>query len=289
MQDISNNSSQLYRITYEAYSKFANGINRCSNLEEIANVCKTNLKYLINFRILRMCIIREKDNFIAEQFAGTISYDFESEADLFTYEQDLIETGIPLLTGNIPDKLLKGKIDRSELFDPVLWGWAFEKTDSKVVVSLLADQEMTFSVGDIDILKLVVDCIQSKFNEIYLKKQLAIQNKNLSEAYETIKLKNDEIETIVKNQQQTINLRTQSIAEKNEKLLHISALNAHNIREPLSRIQGIVQLVELVDDETFKNELIPKLESTVEEMDEVLQEVVEMASKELVALKAEEI
>ena len=289
MQDISSNTSQLYRITYEAYSKFANGINRCSNLEEIANVCRTNLKYLINFRILRMCIIREKDNFIVEQFSGNIWYDFESETEIFPYERDLKETGIPLLSGSIPEKLLKNKIERSDLFDPVLWGWAFDKTDSKVIVSLLADQHMTFSVGDIDILKLVVDCIQSKFNEIYLKKQLAIQNKNLTEAYETIKLKNEQIETIVKNQQQTINKRTESIAEKNKKLLHISALNAHNVREPLSRIQGIVQLAELVGTETFKSEMMPKLESTVNELDEVLHEVVEMATKEIVALKAEEL
>ena len=122
-----------------------------------------------------------------------------------------------------------------------------------------------------------------------VRKQLAIQNKNLTEAYETIKLKNELIETIVKNQQQTITKRTESIAEKNKKLLHISALNAHNVREPLSRIQGIVQLAELVDTETFKSEMMPKLESTVNELDEVLHEVVEMASKEIVALKAEEL
>ena len=35
--------------------------------------------------------------------------------------------------------------------------------------------------------------------------------------------------------------------------------------------------------------MMPKLESTVNELDEVLHEVVEMASKEIVALKAEEL
>lgn len=286
MSDIFQNTSQLYRITYEAYSKFANDVNRCVDLEEIAEVCKTHLKYLLNFRIIRMTIYQGDKFFFFEQFGTKIWFDMREESQLLPYEKELLEQGIPLITNEVPDKLIRNKVDLDSLYDPVLWGWCFNKNDRKVIVSLLADQEKTFSIGDVEILKLIVDCIQAKFNEIYLKRQLAIQNKNLSEAYETIKSKNLEIETIVENQKQTIKDRTSEIVEKNKKLLHVLALNSHSIREPLSRIQGIIQLFEFMDDKECRSELIPKLEITVEEMDEILKEVVDMASKDLMELKA---
>ncbi|MCB7480785.1 histidine kinase [Christiangramia sediminis] len=289
MSDIFQNTSQLYRITYEAYSKFANDINRCADLEEVAEVCKTHLKYLLNFRIIRMTIYQGDKLFFFEQFGTKIWFDLREESQLFPYEKELLEKGIPLITNEIPDELIRNKVSLDSLYDPVLWGWCFNKHERKVLVSLLADQKKTFSIGDVEILKLIVDCIQAKFSEIYLKRQLAIQNRNLSEAYDTIKSKNLEIENIVENQKQTIKERTHEIVEKNKKLLHILALNSHSIREPLSRIQGIIQLFEFMDDKECRAELIPKLETTVEEMDEILKEVVDMASKELMELKAKDL
>jgi signal transduction histidine kinase len=288
MSNLAQNSPQLYRITYEAYSKFANDVNRCSSLEEIAEVCKTHLKYLINFRLIRMTIFQNKKFYFFEQYGNKVWVDLKGETDTFSFENSLLESGVPLLTNQIPDKLLRKKVELDKLYDPVLWGWCFDKNDRKIIVSLVADQEKTFSVGDIEILKLMVDSVQSKFSEIFLKKQLAKQNRDLLEAYDTIKLQNDEIQRIVENQKQIIDERTAEIVQKNKKLLHVLALNAHSIREPLSRIQGITQLFEMVDEETRREDLIPKLESTVEEMDDVLKEVVDMASKELTNLKSAE-
>lgn len=286
MSNITQNASQLYRITYEAYSKFANDINRCVNLEEVSEVCRTHLKYLINFRFIRMTIHQGDRFYFFELFGNEVWVDLKEDSPLFPFEKELLEKGIPLITNEIPDKLIRNKVDITSLLDPVLWGWCFDKNERKVLVSLLADQEKSFSVGDVEILKLMVDCVQAKFSEIYLKRQLSIQNKNLSEAYDTIKKKNKEIENIVENQKQIIQERTNEIVQKNKKLLHILALNSHNIREPLSRIQGIIQLFEFMDDTACREDLIPKLETTVEEMDDILKEVVEMASKELIQLKA---
>ncbi|CAL67180.1 hypothetical protein [Christiangramia forsetii] len=289
MSNITHNTSQLYRITYEAYSKFANDVNRCANLDEVAEVCRTHLKYLINFRIIRMTIFQNNKYFFFELHGNKVWFDLKEKSEIYDYERELLAREIPIMTSKIPDKLVRNKVDIEALTDPVLWGWCFNKYERKVLVSLLADQEKAFSVGDVEILKLMVDCIQAKFSEIYLKRQISIQNRNLSEAYDTIKSKNLEIERIVENQKQTIKERTSEIALKNEKLLHISVLNAHNIREPLSRIQGIAELFEFFDDHGCRTELIPKLIGSVEEMDEVLKEVVEMASKELTELKAKDL
>ncbi len=284
--NIASNTAQLYRVTYEAYSKFANDINRCGNLMEVGDICKRHLKYLLNFRLIRMTIEQGDKHLFFELYNNQLNYEIGDQAEMHEYESDLSYKGIPICTDMVPAKLVRDKIDLNRHSNPMLWGWCFDKYDNKVIVSLLADDEKIFSAGDIEILKLVVDCIQAKFNEIYLKKELAIRNQNLSEAYETIKAKNAEIHDIIENQQQIIEERTSEIITKNEKLLHISVLNAHNVREPLTRIQGIVQLFEHFDDDSCRSELIPKLEESVTEMDNVLKEVVEMATKELGELKA---
>ncbi|MEO2064383.1 MAG: histidine kinase [Christiangramia sp.] len=286
---ITRNAAQLYRITYEAYSKFANDINRCANLSEVGDVCQRHLKYLLNFRLIRMTIEQDDKYLVFELFNNNLDYGIRNGSEVLPYEKELCAKGIPIYTEDIPEKLVRKRIDLNVLSQPVLWGWSFDKYERKVLVSILSDQEMNFSAGDIEILKLVVDCIQAKFNEIYLKRQIAIRNQNLQEAYETIKSKNAEIEHIVENQQRIIEERTSEIAQKNEKLLHVSVLNAHNVREPLSRIQGIIQLFEYFDDDACRTELVPKLEQSVTEMDNVLKEVVEMASNELIELKASRI
>lgn len=259
---------------------------------EMGDICKIHLKYLINFRLLRMVIDHGHNKMIFSLNGSEIDYNLKAGSSskyLLNHEKELIAKGIPFYSNDIPPSLMKEILQPENLSNPVLWGWSFDKYERKVIVSLLSDDQKNFSSGDIEILKLVVDCLQAKFQEIYLKRQLAIRNENLSEAYETIKKKNEEIRNIVKNQKATIEERTHEIAEKNEKLLQISVLNAHNVREPLSRIQGIVQLFELFDDESCRKELIPKLEESAAEMDKVLREVIEMASNELAELKASKI
>jgi len=149
------------------------------------------------------------------------------------------------------------------------------------------DENKPFDIGGIEIemLTLISDNFQEKFQEIYLKQELDHNNQLLFQ----VKNQNAKINKIVENQKQVIEERTKEVVEKNEKLLHISALNAHNVREPLSRIQGIVQLFEVFDDATCRKELVPKLIQSSEEMDQVLQEVIQMATTELTQLKAKEL
>ena len=154
-----------------------------------------------------------------------------------------------------------------------------------MIVSLVADEERVFNSRDIEILKLAADCFDAKFKELNLKREIAKKNRILQGALTTIQNKNEEIYKINRNQKETIKKRTEEIVKKNEKLLKISVLNAHNIKEPLSRIQGIIELFDLMDDESCRQELLPRLKSSVNEMDEIVREVIDMASRELIELK----
>ncbi|MDN3594769.1 histidine kinase [Zunongwangia endophytica] len=287
MASIQNNPSQLYRITYEAYSKFANAINRCSNLNEVGTVAEKHLKYILNFHLLKITI-EQQNKFIEYSLSkNEIVVKNKELDDLNSLDKKLLDTGIPVRTSNIPDDLVDHRLNTGTLENPLLWAWLFDKGDHRMLISLIADDNRSFATRDIEILKLAADCFDAKFKEISLKKELAKKNNILEDALNTIKVQNNEINEINRNQKEIIRKRTNEITLKNKKLLKISVLNAHNVKEPLSRIQGIIELFDIMDDESCRNELLPMLKVSAEEMDEVVKKVIDMASKELIHLNAD--
>jgi hypothetical protein len=288
MESLQNRNSRIYRITYETFSKFSNNLNSCKNLEEVSQVAVRFLKYLLNFHVFRISLNQDRSFLVYSQNNTQGSFELIPEEHLLPHELKILKDGIPVKSQNIPPVLTK-ELANINLTNPHLWCWNFRKMELHFTVSLVADENKPFGVGDIEMLKLISDSFQAKFQEIYLKEQLDHKNKSLLQALDVIKNQNAKINKIVENQKQVIEERTKEVVEKNEKLLHISALNAHNVREPLSRIQGIVQLFEVFDDATCRKELVPKLIQSSEEMDQVLQEVIQMATTELTQLKAKEL
>jgi PAS domain S-box-containing protein len=67
-----------------------------------------------------------------------------------------------------------------------------------------------------------------------------------------------------------------AIEEQNARLLEISWIQSHKIRSPLSKILGLVSLMELEDaDLSTIKELIPNLKASSEELDMVLKEILQ--------------
>jgi len=288
MESLQDRTSRVYRITYETFSKFSNNLNRCKSLEEVSQVSVRFLKYLLNFHLFRISINQAGSYLVYCQCNSRGEFELISKENLLSHELQILENNIPIKTEEIPSQLSE-KIDSTALESPSLWCWSFKKMDVDFTVSLISDKNKAFDVGDFEMLKLISDSFQAKFQEIYLKEELYHKNQSLLQALDVIKNQNKKINQIVENQKQTIAERTKEVVEKNEKLLRISALNAHNVREPLSRIQGIVQLYDVFDDATCREELLPKLKQSSEEMDQVLQEVIKMATTELNQLKANEL
>ena len=288
MESLQDRNSRVYRITYETFSKFSNNLNRCKSLEEVSKVSERFLKYLLYFHLFRISVNQAGSYLVYWQCNSKGEFELVPKENLLPYEIKILEDNIPIRTEKIPIELSK-KISETFLESPFLWSWTFKKMDIDFTVSLVADENKAFDTGDIEMLKLISDSFQAKFQEIYLKEELDSKNKSLLQALDIIKNQNRKINQIVENQKQTIADRTKEVVEKNEKLLRISALNAHNVREPLSRIQGIVQLYDVFDDATCREELLPKLKQSSEEMDQVLQEVIKMATTELNQLKANEL
>ena len=71
------------------------------------------------------------------------------------------------------------------------------------------------------------------------------------------------------------NDRTQTIAEQNKKFVHHAFINAHKVRSPLARIQGLVNLLSYESHRLTENgqEIQRMLQASTDELDDILREV----------------
>lgn len=275
-----NTEHQVLRITYEAFSKFSNSLIRCRTFDEIATCFKINLKYLFNCYFFRVSFSRNNQFIHLMVTASKTNIMVQSEADYFYVENELLKKRIPVYWSeptlfNLPENL---SLPDSE--EPKLWGWLFNNnTDRHMTVSVLSGKSRNFTPKDVVILKMVTEALETKLLEICLFQEL-------EEAFNIIKDKNKIINSIIEQQKDVINLRTQEIADKNEKLLEISVLNAHQVREPLSRILGLISIFDYYETEQLKGEIIPMLKESSNDLDQALQEVINKATVNILTLKA---
>ncbi|WP_231563337.1 histidine kinase [Salegentibacter sp. Hel_I_6] len=207
MESLQDRTSRVYRITYETFSKFSNKLNRCTSLPEVAQVSVRFLKYLLNFHLFRISVNQAGSYLVYCQCNARGEFDVIPKENLLPHELQILEDKIPVRSEKIPNQLSKN-ITETNLISPALWCWTFTKMDVDFTVSLIADENKAFDVGDIEMLKLISDSFQAKFQEIYLKEELDSKNKSLLQALDIIKNQNKKINQIVENQKQTIANRT---------------------------------------------------------------------------------
>lgn len=264
---------QIYRITYEAFSKFSNSLIRSRSFEEVKASLKINLKYLFNFYVFRISYHWE-DYFIHITITSTeATVEVLSEEAYLPHEQILLDQKRPQHWIHPELPMLPAGFVIPDEENAELWGWLFENDDRQIVVSLLSGKSKDFSRRNVTFVRLVAESLESKLLELCL--------------FQVLDKKNAVISTINQQQQEIITQRTQEIAAKNQRLLEISILNAHQVREPLSRILGLVQVTEYCKSlEDLQTKILPRLKKSSQDLDLTLREVIDKAGEELVNLKA---
>ncbi|WP_018611205.1 hypothetical protein [Segetibacter koreensis] len=267
-----NGSDQIFRITYEAFSKFSNNLNRCRTFEEIAECFTVNLKYLLNYHIFRATYCRNDINVHLVSITGKTTVTIDKQPGYLEYEKELLNEMVPKRWSDLSSFQLPGYFYSITDEQPELWGWNFANEDRKILISVLSGARKRFNQKDITFLKLVSDNLETKLLELCLIKELDE--------------KNNIITAINRDQQKVIEERTREIAIKNKTLLEISVLNAHNVREPLSRILGLVNMLDDEETDELIKEVIPLLKTSANDLDLALQDVINHATKDLSKLKA---
>lgn len=271
--------SAKYRIAYEAFSKFSSKLGKTKTFDDLAKVVRKHVKYFFDYRIFRISMIRNGKPTIFT-FHGN---DFKIEKfkkNIMAYEWDLLKSQQPFLKDEFEHKF-EDIIAFDKLKSPKLWGWYQGYEDIDVTISLLTDDVKKFSRADMEILHLLIESFVIKYQQIYLQFELADKNKRLQRAVKEIENKNQRIEEIIEDQLKIIEQRTKEIKRKNEKLMEFSTLNAHNLREPLTRIMGLMNLAETIDEIEFKTEILERMKISVKDMDQTLREIIIKTEKEM--------
>lgn len=113
--------------------------------------------------------------------------------------------------------------------------------------------------------------VQTKNNEI------AAQNEELHTQAEMLIEKNEMLEAIRENLEDKVKERTQDLTQLNEDLLaqntkleQFAFITAHNIRGPIARIQGLLQILP----EDIANDVVDYLKYSIDELDQVIRDLV---------------
>jgi len=214
---------------------------------------------------------RNKTYVHLESSVGHTSIKVDKIAHYLPHEELLADKRNPQKWTGITSLQLSDSFLAIEDEDLELWGWNFVNDDRQVIVSVLSGSRKRFSQKDINFLKLVADNLETKLLELCLIKELDEKNHIISQINE--------------DQKEIITERTSEIAVKNKTLLEISVLNAHSVREPLSRILGLVSLLDAESEEDLYKEIIPMIKNSSNDLDKALQNVIDHTTKDLLELK----
>lgn len=274
-----NPTEAKYRITYEAYSKFSSQLSKVNDIDGLIAVVSKNLKYFFSYQIFRIILIENKKT-LAYTFTNTNKqYTSSGSSSLLNHEKKIAKTQIPLHTSCKDQELLRFLNNNNDGLDndKDLWGWYFNYTKIEVITSIVTKADLPLTISDVEILRLVVDTFTTKHKELQLDKQLKLKNENLKEAIIKIEDQNSKIKEINDNQQQIIFDRTDEIRKKNESLVKLSFLNAHSLREPLTRILGLLDLSDELDSNEFKSNFKEYIKESALELDQILNKVIEQS------------
>ncbi|WP_417612684.1 hypothetical protein [Owenweeksia hongkongensis] len=274
-----NQHQQIYRVTYEAFSQFSSSLARTSTLDELRECLQIKAKYLFDYKYLRISsFLGEKwihINVSSQESAAIIS----DSPELYPHEVELQRKRIPRVWDlseletyatalQIPAKDLKA------------WGWQFNNSSqSGITLTLVANASQSFLEREVPYIKLFIEILESKLMQILLFDQIASKNDELNNALVTIQERNSEIQAIIEHQDEIISRQTQDLEQQNTQLRKIAILNAHQVREPLSRILGLMKISSYYTANALKEEILPKLVQSSDELDIALKEVILTAEK----------
>lgn len=263
-----------YRVLYENLSRFTIELNKANSLTDVQLLLQNNLKYLFDCCVCRITYFQQ-NSFVCYTIAidtpvvvtGTYQLLWEVEKLLF-YE------GLPLrlnardhasILQNLPCKVAVKN----------LWAWKLNYgDDAGILLTILSNDEKTFSRKQIPLAKMICEMLFTKMRLILLLQMVQKSEADLTVTNKQLEESNTTITQLVNTQEIIIDKRTQELTKLNKHLIDIIQFNSHNIREPLTRIMGLMQLRPLVSEDEFFKCCWPMMLASVQDLDNRLREVI---------------
>jgi signal transduction histidine kinase len=103
--------------------------------------------------------------------------------------------------------------------------------------------------------------------------ELATNNEELMATNEELLSLNEQVRELNQDLEGRVNERTHELLDRNQKLTEYAFINAHLLRAPVSRIQGLINLFRLTKDEQEKEKIEQYLFDAAEELDRVVHTI----------------
>ncbi|HEY9049686.1 MAG TPA: tetratricopeptide repeat protein [Ohtaekwangia sp.] len=152
--------------------------------------------------------------------------------------------------------------ERREQIASIQMLYDFEKKEQELEFQHKIVRRQYIAIGGVSIILVLSILLGFKFYGL---------NKTNHLAKEALIKLNVEINKMNENLEMKVQERTEEIARQNQKLIEYAFFTAHEVRGPLARILGLVELArirELVDD---REEILDRLQDAAHELDEIIR------------------
>jgi GAF domain-containing protein len=136
-------------------------------------------------------------------------------------------------------------------------------------------EDIFFTTSMTEIISLAYRASARRQYEINIKKL----NKEIAEQNELLIQKTAEVEVINQTLEERVRERTEELTRKNEQLTEYAFINAHLLRGPLSRIKGLVNLMELKKHGENTDELFSLLKKSTDDLDQVIHGITRLINE----------
>ncbi len=244
--------------------RFSAGISEVKSLERLPYEISRHLKYLINFQNFRFYYtVPEGMDLIMVDKVGYTSYVLSCQLDPDTLEAEVMETGIP------------GHIKCPETGDNLhCWKFANGK-DQHSLIRIQSHDTLSLAENSIPLIKVINKMVSTRVENLKMVDLIHRQNRKLENLTVALQSKNDEVRELNRMQEATIQEKTASLKSSNSKLKALIQFNSHQLREPLTRVLGMIAIKDDIPQSEFISDILPLMQESVVDLDFAVREVIE--------------
>lgn len=267
-----------YRVIYDNLSGFSVELNKANSLNDVQLILQNNIHRLFNCCTCRITYFQQ-NNFVCYTITSeTPAVVTGTHQLLWDIEKLLLYEGLPLRLNAVEHSSILQHLPVKTPVDK-LWGWKLNYSDDAgILFTVLTEENNPFSRKHIPLVKMVSEML---FTKIRLLLLLQTMQKNEAEFWKSAQ--EEAIDTNENEQENTqdskFEERRQELKRLNRQLVDIIQFNSHTIREPLTRIMGLMQLKSLVSEDEFFNSCWPMMVASVHDLDKRLRELIQKTEK----------
>ncbi|MDH5379210.1 MAG: hypothetical protein OEW75_00055 [Cyclobacteriaceae bacterium] len=154
--------------------------------------------------------------------------------------------------------------------------FTFWKNSTSALGSKSRNQIITPFYGEFDDLKGFIVCendqlVSDEWNSIFIHSVCQLIQKGY--IFAMLEKQQTEITSLNFGLEEQVNLQTRELKDKNKKLIDFAFMNSHVLRAPITRILGLINVMELSKTQKEKEEVMQLLKETTIDLEKITQEM----------------